>query len=223
MWSVKSLEPLQVITTQHTGGISQCAFSQDGNFIATIGMDSHFSIQITHWKNQDIYAFRSTSFNPILDMTFNPSDCTELATCGPYNVTVWKLEGRSLIRKELTIIKNEEKNRPIVITALAYVNFHIGPDIQSDIICGDNYGAIGIVTCKKYFQLADKTHHGEMINRILVSTAISNKLLVVTSGEDECICIWDSSFNKISEFSIRNSGGYDSNENKEDQDENVSA
>jgi len=69
-------------------------------------MDAHYSLQITHWKNQNIYAFRSTSYNPILDIVFNPFDCSEIATCGPHNVTIWKLEGRSLGRKDLIIIKD---------------------------------------------------------------------------------------------------------------------
>jgi hypothetical protein len=42
-----------------------------------------------------------------------------------------------------------------------------------------------------------------MINRILVTKSIGNKLLMITSAEDEFICIWDSSFNLISKFSIR--------------------
>ena len=72
-------------------------FSSDGSFVATVGMDQYNSLQITDWKNQDIYAFRKTSVNPILDLMFNPQNCNEFATCGPYNVTEWRLEGRSLI------------------------------------------------------------------------------------------------------------------------------
>jgi hypothetical protein len=64
-----------------------------------------------------------------LDIIFNPYNCNEITTCGPYNVTVWNLEGRSMIRKDLIIIKHEDKNGPTIITAIAYVNFNIGPEI----------------------------------------------------------------------------------------------
>ena len=138
IWSIVSLEPLNIIQTQHTGGIYQTIFSADGTLIATIGMDKYNSIQITDWKNQDIYAFRSTSVNPILDLMFNPNNCNEIATCGPYNVTEWKLNGRSLIwqihhflsliflSKSLTMIKHKDKlMEPTIITCLAYANFKV--------------------------------------------------------------------------------------------------
>ena len=48
IWSIVSFEPLNVLKTQHKGGISQCTFSHDGNFIATVGMDTYFSLQITN-------------------------------------------------------------------------------------------------------------------------------------------------------------------------------
>jgi hypothetical protein len=48
-----------------------------------------------------------------------------------------------------------------------------------------------------------------MVNRILVTNTIADKLLMVTSGENETICIWDSSFNLISAFNIRHCGLYE--------------
>jgi WD40 repeat protein len=44
IWSIVSLEPLNIIKTYHKNGISQCAFSQDGNFIVSVGMDKQFSM-----------------------------------------------------------------------------------------------------------------------------------------------------------------------------------
>ena len=37
----------------------------------------------------------------------NPDDCNEISTSGPYNVTIWHLEGRSLICHDLIQIENK--------------------------------------------------------------------------------------------------------------------
>ena len=41
-----------------------------------------------------------------------------------------------------------------------------------------------------------------MINQIIVTKSIANKLLIMTSGEDQCISIWDTNFHLISKFVI---------------------
>ena len=90
---------------------------------------------------------------------------------------------------------------------MAYVNFTNDSDSkrQSDILVGDNMGNIGIVTSGKYFRLYEKAHktaEGKfaMVNRILITNSLSDKPLIITSGEDETVRIWDMSLNPISTF-----------------------
>jgi len=100
----------------------------------------------------------------------------------------------------------------------------MGSEVHNDIICGDNQGNIGIITFRKYQKLQSHAHDGKMINRIIATNDladvnplyslwfivyhISKKLLMITSGEDETICIWDSSFNPIKRCWIRETGKY---------------
>jgi len=141
-------------------------------------------------------------------MIFNPFESYELVTCGEGNIKFWNLNGRSLLLK--CYIKVGTCDRKIIITTIAFANYNVGAQLQQNIICGDNHGDIGIVICDNYVELRKSAHKG-MINRIIVTDHIAEKLLMITSGEDETICIWDSNFNQICRFNIRESGFYTEN------------
>jgi WD40 repeat protein len=62
------------------------------------------------------------------------------------------------------------------------------------------------VTCGKYMTLK-KQAHSRMINCLKITDVLHDKLLVVTSGEDELIKFWDTSFVKHKTvFSLREGG-----------------
>ena len=42
IWTILTLEPTKILKTFHKNGILQMAFSTDGVFLITIGMDSYF-------------------------------------------------------------------------------------------------------------------------------------------------------------------------------------
>ena len=45
-----------------------------------------------------------------------------------------------------------------------------------------------------------------MINCLKITELFQDKVLIITSGEDELIKIWDTKFNMINEISIRKTG-----------------
>lgn len=42
IWDVRSLEPLRILKTFHKNGILQTVFSEDGEFIISLGMDKNY-------------------------------------------------------------------------------------------------------------------------------------------------------------------------------------
>lgn len=51
--------------------------------------------------------------------------------------------------------------------------------------------------------------HNKMINCLKVSEILGDKVVIITSGEDEYIRIWDTKFNLINEFNIRKTGFFE--------------
>jgi hypothetical protein len=48
-----------------------------------------------------------------------------------------------------------------------------------------------------------------MINVLRITELFNGKLIILTSGEDECIKMWDTKFNLVNEFNIRNNVTFD--------------
>ena len=72
----------------------------------------------------------------------------------------------------------------------------------TDLVLGNSYGDIGLVTCEKYITMKKEAHKG-MINCLKITDFLSEKLLVVTAGQDEYIKFWDTSFNLIKSYNLR--------------------
>jgi microtubule-associated protein-like 6 len=44
IWDASTLETIVILKTSHRGGVLHIAFSGDGNFLVSVGMDKTFSI-----------------------------------------------------------------------------------------------------------------------------------------------------------------------------------
>lgn len=80
--------------------------------------------------------------------------------------------------------------------------FKLRREVGSDIIVGDNVGNIGLVTAGRYHHLKEKAH-AKMINCIKVTELLAEDLLILTSGQDETVKFWDTSFNLLYDIKIR--------------------
>lgn len=99
IWSVANPEAFKVVRTTHKNGVALLAFSRDASLLVSVGMDRHFSIQLTAWKTEEVLAMRNSGPAQIFDVQFNPYNRYEFVTCGLRNITVWEVDGRNLLRK----------------------------------------------------------------------------------------------------------------------------
>jgi len=95
------------------------------------------------------------------------------------------------------------------ITCLSYISYLLGDQIESDIIVGNNFGELALVACGKYIVVKERAHE-KMINCLKITEILRDKVVIITSGEDEFIRIWDTKFNLINEFNIRKTGFFES-------------
>jgi WD40 repeat protein len=163
-----------------------------------------FSIQVTSWKNQEVLAFRNTGPFAIFDVSFNPYNKYEFATSGVQNITFWEVSARNLLRKQVVTIGGESLS---VITCLAHISYSLGDQIESDVIAGNSQGDLLLITCGKYVVVRERAH-ARMINCLKIMEMLSDKILIITAGEDECIRLWDTRFTLVSEIAVRRSTGF---------------
>lgn len=64
------------------------------------------------------------------------------------------------------------------------------------------------MACGKYIIVKERAH-SKMINCLKISEILNDKVVIITSGEDETIKIWDTKFNLINEFHIRKTGFFE--------------
>lgn len=200
VWEVENYNRLSCIITGHQTAVNCLKFSHDGIFIGSIGVDEHFSVQVSEWETGQVVAFRNTSKRPIIDLEFNPRDKYEFST-GAYNcISTWIIKNGSIILKRVITMNTMDKNHFPYVTCLLYVNFYVGDDEGSSIVTANNFGDLGIVTQDSY-HCTRKTAHKKMINSMVLSQ--SYEMSLITGSEDEFIKVWSMSFELLAEFNLR--------------------
>lgn len=177
IWNVHDCLPMHIIETDHGAGIINLAFSSDGEFLISLGMDKFFSIQVTEWKTEEKIAFRNSSSTPLIDVVVNPTNKYEFATCGFHKVQIWQIVGKSLLVKENIEINEGDKNELPYITSICYSYYNLGKKVFTDIIVGTNFGDLGLVSNGKYTTLK-KTAHKKMINCMKFTDVFNGVILI---------------------------------------------
>lgn len=136
---------------------------------------------------------RYTSSNPIMNLAVNPYDRSEFATCGLKKVQIWQVKGRTIELKENIDIPKDVNNGANYLVCICYIYYLLGDEVICDLVLGNSYGDIGLVTCEKYITMRKEAHKG-MINCLKITDSLSDKLVIVTAGQDEYIKFWDTHF-----------------------------
>lgn len=202
VWSTINYSMMSDISTQHSEGVLNLCFSYDGFYLISIGLDKNFSIQVTNWRENSIVAVAYTSSAPLLHLAVNPYDRSEFSVCGLKKVQTWQVKGRSLILKENIEIPKTINNGANYLVCMSYIYYLLGDEVITDLVLGNSFGDIGLVTCKKYIIMKKGAHSG-MINCLKITDTLSDKLTIVTAGQDELIKFWDTSFKLIKTYNIR--------------------
>ena len=107
-------------------------------------------------------------------------------------MTVWNINGKNFHRKYNINVAEDSANTHgsnITLTCLAYISYNLQLAVSSDIILGNNYGDIALVSYGKFLVVYPNAHN-KMINCIKIVEAFENNLIIITSGDGIYIYIY---------------------------------
>jgi WD40 repeat protein len=201
LWNYQTLQTINKIRTLHFGGIVNMVFSYDGKYLASVGMNNVFSIQITDWKLERIIAFRSITNKYVLDIRFDPCNHLNLVICGDNFIEYLKIKGSNL--ESFLSLHLDNLNRPVA-TCLDYIFFMHKRKLKTELLIGSSQGDIlssslesGVVS------LGVGKAHSAPITHIKISCCLSTVIRILTAGEDSLIKIWDSRLKLIRYIDLR--------------------
>jgi len=78
---------------------------------------------------------------------FNPFNSYQLVTSGFENITFWKVDFRSLVRQQVVRVGLKgTNNNAAVITCFQFMCYHFAYYLNCDLLTGNNFGDLGVVT-----------------------------------------------------------------------------
>ena len=98
------------------------------------------------------------------------------------------MSNKTLICEEKARAEKEE------VICLVYTSSLYGNSIESDIITGDYSGNLRLFICGKYLKIKKKAH-SQSINCLKMCELFKYKTVLISSGEDSMIKLWDAKFN----------------------------
>jgi WD40 repeat protein len=189
IWNSTTCDPVKRIRTYHAGGIINMIFSYDGKYLASLGMNQNFNLQVCDWQKEIIIAFRYTSSLPIVDLRFNPTDSTQICTCGIGYLDFYSLKGTSL---ERTLHLALDTAMIATATCIEYLFFLSNRSISTEILVGTTAGDI-LLASDKTCQVAaiiENAHPGG-VTAIRLTCCLTKKFFIYTAGEDGTVKVWD--------------------------------
>ena len=186
-WDVTSCKPLSIIAGLHAIAITQIAFSQSGERLASIGGDVGRTLVIYNWRvGLRMFSARSNILGSILGMSFVDDGPDSIAACGigePF-ACFWRREGVNIIRRRAAFGRRARRQPTLCLA-------RCGDVVLSGQASGHLYVWHGR-NCVQAFQ----AHRGSL-NAVYVG-----KYGVLTGGKDGKVRQWSHTLNPGASFDL---------------------
>jgi hypothetical protein len=94
VWDAHTMQNLAVLAGLHKRGVSLLAFSNDGNLLATVGLDGDHCVAVYDWRTQALVASGKGSKEKCMALAWAPDDRTLLLT-GDKHVSFLSITGKT--------------------------------------------------------------------------------------------------------------------------------
>lgn len=190
-WDLGTCCPITILSGIHKVAVSKLAFSQSGEFLASIGADPARILLVHRWRTQRrVYSSCSDFASTVLGLAFTKDDYSGLAACGdsePF-ICFWTREGCKVVRRRGAFGRRARRQPTLCIAQCEQV-----------MLTGQASGHLYVWDCRNCVQ-SIKAHRGSL-NAIHV-----NSHSVVTGGKDGRIRLWSHALEPGATFDVSGFG-----------------
>ena len=172
------METMISISGFHRRGVSLLAFSNDGDYLVTVGEDTDHSMAIYSWRDGRIVSYAKGGTNKVLDMQWYP-DGRGLVQCGVDHIKFHTLKGRNVVTTKGIIGK---KGKIQNIISIGWIK----PDKKDVCVTGCQDGHLYVWDGRR-LERSVKAHD----RNVTVIHSVTEG--ICTGGKDGKIKLWDHS------------------------------
>ena len=189
VWASHTMENLVTILGFHKVGVNHLAFSPNGEYLVSVGMDEWHSLAVYDWKAKTALFTSVSTLQPVLDARWLGTD-DYFATCGQNHVHFWSRHGNVFHRQRGLFGKKISLQ---AITCVACVNKYV--------VSGATTGHLCVWEGRNCVR-AIKAHSGS-ITALYVAEGVG----LCTASADGKVQLWSDTLDVGSMFDVSALGG----------------
>jgi len=117
VWDSSNLQTLSILKDVHSHGIASVSFNDNGERLASVGLDSSSTLAVWHWKSGRSLSTAKGHTDRVFDIAWEVGSDNKLVTCGVKHIKFWTLCGNSLSHKRGVFGKTGELQTILCVCA----------------------------------------------------------------------------------------------------------
>eukprot|EP00698_Gefionella_okellyi_P011914 TRINITY_DN3177_c0_g1_i1.p1 TRINITY_DN3177_c0_g1~~TRINITY_DN3177_c0_g1_i1.p1 ORF type:complete len:1137 (-),score=303.33 TRINITY_DN3177_c0_g1_i1:786-4136(-) len=193
IWRASNCEPLKCLQHYHERGVSALAFSPDGKYLVSVGMDNYNTIMVWDWEKGLRVSCERGGSDRLFMVGFTPASNT-FASVGVKHMRYWTIATDGSLSYKKGIMGAKGTLQPI---------FCVSGDSEGRFLTGTQNGEVYAWRASAVSDVY-KSHDGA------VFAIYTDEQGVITGGKDGVLRLWDRSLNTVEhEFPLPQTPGND--------------
>ena len=175
-------------------------FSCKGDYLIVLGVDdnNNYCIEVYYWRNSELQCFSILGDETVNELIPHNYHNTQFTIVENQALKCFNIEGRNLNCK---VRYDNFEMGDSSISALIYFYYILGDEVDNDYIIGKTDGSLGLITFGKYKVIHEEAHKGS-INILKITDVMEKVVIIISAGEDQIICFWDSKLELIKKLDL---------------------
>ncbi|XP_069172867.1 echinoderm microtubule-associated protein-like 5 isoform X2 [Procambarus clarkii] len=179
VWDTEDMGVVSLLQSGHTRGVVNVNFSQDGERVASVGLDDYHTVVVWNWRKGYKLASARGHSDKVFGVKFSPSNNNHLVTHGVKHIKFWSQAGGGLTYRQVVL---GQKFRQTTVLCSAVGG---GEGASEWWLLGLSSGTVLVVRDAKVERTV-KAH------KLPIYTILVTQKNVWTAGQGGYVCKWDS-------------------------------